>query len=125
MAVMTKIIPKNTKKYEQNQKLITAIKETSDESKGAVREKWLTYCKTQFVNQIMNWRLEFHQLDLSDYTMLAIKMKFGFLKSLVKEKFKFRDGAGYIVKKFDHLGPKIDMIYPLVNPDLFWSEALA
>lgn len=76
MAVMTKIIPKNTKKYEQNQKLITAIKETSDESKGAVREKWLTYCKTQFVNQIMNWRLEFHQLDLSDYTMLAIKMKF-------------------------------------------------
>lgn len=50
VAIMTKIINKNSKKYEKNQKLIAAIKETPQESKNAVREKWLTYCKTQFIN---------------------------------------------------------------------------
>jgi hypothetical protein len=46
VAIMTKVINKNSKKYEKNQKLIAAIKETPQESKTAVREKWLTYCKT-------------------------------------------------------------------------------
>lgn len=59
---MTKSLPRNSKKYEKNQKLIAAIKETSEEAKRAVREKWLTYCKCQFVDEIMSWRLE--NLDL-------------------------------------------------------------
>jgi hypothetical protein len=62
---MTKIISKNSKKYEKNQKLIAAIKETPEDSKKAVREKWLTYCKTLFINEIMNWRVELHKHELS------------------------------------------------------------
>jgi hypothetical protein len=62
---MTKIINKNSKKYEKNQKLIAAIKETPEDSKKAVREKWLTYCKTLFINEIMNWRVELHKHELS------------------------------------------------------------
>jgi len=51
---------KNTKRYEKHQKLVSAIKATPEESKQAVREKWLTYCKTYHINEIMNWRVELH-----------------------------------------------------------------
>ena len=51
---------KNSKKYEKHQKLVALIKETPEESKKAIREKWLTYCKTDHINEVMNWRLELH-----------------------------------------------------------------
>ncbi len=44
-------------------------------------------------------------------------------KAALKSKLGYRDVAGYIVKKYDHLGPKVDQMFPLLDPDLFWSEA--
>ena len=42
-----------------------------------------------------------------------------------QQKLQFKDEDGNIVKKYDHLEPKVDRIFPLLDPDLYWSDALA
>lgn len=58
-SILTRLKPKNPKQLEDLQNLINAVKNTQEESKQAVREKWLTYCKTSHINEIMKWRLEY------------------------------------------------------------------
>ena len=115
---------KNAKKYEKHQKLVAAIKETPGESKQAVREKWLTYCKTSFINEVMNWRLEIFKLHLSNREKTALKIRVSMRRSIEASKLNFRDQAGFLIKKYEHLVPKVDIMFPLLDPDMFWSDAL-
>ena len=71
----------------------------------------------------MSWRLELHKMNLSDRQFIQFKIRIGMRKAGLKSKLGYRDVAGYIVKKYDHLGPKVDQMFPLLDPDLFWSEA--
>jgi len=59
-AIRFKQYPKKSEKYEQNQKLIEAINDPFfNNAKIAVLEKWMTLCKNQFIDEIMQWRLRY------------------------------------------------------------------
>jgi|LauGreDrversion4_2_1035121.scaffolds.fasta_scaffold288669_1 hypothetical protein len=47
-------------------------------------------------------------MNLSDRQLIQLKIGISMRKAAVKSKMGYRDVAGYIVKKYDHLGPKVD-----------------
>lgn len=47
-------------------------------------------------------------MNLSDWQFIQFKIRIGTRKAGLKNKLGYRDVAGYIVKKYDHLGPKVD-----------------
>jgi hypothetical protein len=53
-----------------------------------------------------------------------LKLRIGRRKIAEQHKLNFRDQGGFIVKKYEHLGIKVDQMFPLLDPDLFWSDAL-
>lgn len=64
-AILTKIPPKNPKKLEEHLKVVESIRNTPEEAKQAVRQKWLTYCKSIHLNEVMSWRMECFDLELT------------------------------------------------------------
>lgn len=64
-AILTKIPPKNPKKLEEHLKVVESIRNTSEEAKQAVRQKWLTYCKSSHLNEVMSWRMECFDMELT------------------------------------------------------------
>jgi hypothetical protein len=46
------------------------------------------------------------------------------LKTQTLAKFKFREPTGFLTKYFDRLGPKVNKMFPLVNPNLSFEEAV-
>jgi hypothetical protein len=64
-------------------------------------------------------------MNLTEKQLIAFKIRIGMRKATLKNKQSYRDQAGFIVKKYDHLGPKVDQMFPLLDPDLFWSDAFA
>lgn len=52
--------PRKSEHYEQNQKIREAIKgDFWDSAKKAVLEKYLTFCKNKFLDDMMQWRLRY------------------------------------------------------------------
>ncbi len=46
------------------------------------------------------------------------------LKSTALPKLRFREPTGLLTKHFDRLGPKVDKMFPLIDPSLDFTEAL-
>ena len=72
----------------------------------------------------MNWRKEIMDQRLSRNDMYVIKFRICMLKTQTLSKFKFREPTGFLTKYFDRLGPKVNKMYPLVNPNLTFEEAV-
>ena len=56
--------------------------------------------------------------------MYIIKFRICMLKTQTLAKFKFREPTGFLTKYFDRLGPKVNKMFPLVNPNLSFEEAV-
>jgi DNA-binding GntR family transcriptional regulator len=56
--LLFKTVSKKSGKYDEHQRLLAALKSKMyNEAKEAIIEKWLTYCKNRYVDQVMQWRL--------------------------------------------------------------------
>ena len=64
-------------------------------------------------------------MDLDTRQTIAVKIRIQMRRKAEQQKLQFKDEDGNIVKKYDHLEPKVDRIFPLLDPDLYWSDALA
>ena len=72
----------------------------------------------------MIWRKEIIDQKLTRKDMYIIKFRICMLKTQTLAKFKFREPTGFLTKYFDRLGPKVNKMFPLVNPNLSFDEAV-
>ena len=90
-----------------------------DEICDAVIEKWLTYTKTQNLNEFMVWRLHLMKRIYSTRETIALKIILR-ERRIADEKavcYKDKKGGG-VSKDIKKYGKQIKVIYPLLDPEI-------
>ena len=110
------------------------VKYTSVEVKTAIQEKYLTYCKCLHISRIMAWRKVMLSFKLGPVSVENLKVKIAMRRAIVKRQmvYKHEDKAHAgnkekkykYVKDYDSLGPRVDLMFPLVAPDLELDQRL-
>lgn len=124
---------KKSKNKALAKKLAEEVRHTNEHVKSAIREKWLNYCKALHLSKIMDWRMMLNKGEFSKHQIWQIKRMVSERKYLDEkyldfydvDKKKHYDGGPEtkkITKDFDRLGPKVDIVFPLLNPDIDWFE---
>lgn len=120
-----KNFPKNSEKYKEHQKILEAIKgDFWDKAKQAVQEKYLTFCKNNYLDNMMQWRLRYLACRFTKEDNVVIKIRLGMLKSAVMAQTQLVDKTtGLITKEYNSLGAKVEETPALLDPDLSLDEA--
>lgn len=61
--LLVKNIPASSPQYPEHKRLLEAVKtDIYKLARQAVIEKYLSYCRTNYIDQIMKWRVKYHSL---------------------------------------------------------------
>ena len=74
-------------------------------AKEAVIEKYISYCKSDFIDRIMHWRMKCFHLTKAEQKELRLKLN---LKSKMPQSAV----------------PKVEHIFPLLDPELTLEDAI-
>ena len=55
-----------------------------DQAKAAVMEKYITFCKNQYIDEVMKWRLNFLQCNFPPEMKLVLQFKMLLIKGAAK-----------------------------------------
>lgn len=116
---------KRTSKWEEQQKVLEATKEDFwDKAKQAVLEKYVTYCKNMYIDDVMKWRLKFLACRFPPDMKNILQFRMLLQKGSANAKTKFTDGeTGALRKDYDNLGDKVTKTPPLLDPNLSLENA--
>lgn len=108
------------------------------EAKNAVIEKYITLCKNVYVDRMMRWRMNLLSLNLTEQEQSWLKLGMNSINKLEDEhaEYKqlqanwqtsnFQNQAIFDIpdEKIDYYGHIVENIFPLLDPDLAFEEAL-
>lgn len=92
-------------------------------------EKYLTYCKNIYIDDVMKWRVRFLNCQFPRQMKVILQFRMLIQKGIQKEKTTFRivddfdDGPGELRKDYENLGDKVTKTPPLLDPNLSLQEA--
>ena len=111
--------------FKMNEKLLQGIQHLNfTECKSAVIEKYLTYCKNMYIDEVMQWRLHYQSFYLDRNENLHLKLALTYARQCKSSCTEFTDLKGVYKSDLDLFGKRINEKFPLLNPALGLDEAI-
>ena len=79
--LLFKTVPKKSSKYQEHQEMIATLESKMyPEAKEAIIEKWITYAKNRYIDEVMDWRLALLKMKPTKEECLLLKTRFCYLR---------------------------------------------
>lgn len=105
---------------------MVAIDTISPEVKEAILEKWLTYCKSMALTEFCRWRQQLMCYRLNHERKQQLKILLEHERNEAEKKIKYFEDREEtkLNKNVDSYGPRINKIFPLLDPDIEQEERI-